>query len=324
MSHLDPILASYLADLKERGVPPIYELTAQEGRRMFRARTAMLRALQPPPRVARVTDAALHGPGGRLPIRIYRPDGRPGRPTILYLHGGGFVICDLETHDSICRHLALDARAVVVSLDYRLAPEHPFPAAIEDTRYAARWVATNLRSLGGSPAWGLAGDSAGGNLVAVTTHTLRDQERAGSPLPRPAAQLLLYPSVDPAGDYESRRRLAVGFGLEEASIRYFLTMYAGTWKPHRLTDPRYSPLRYPDHSSLPPAIVTTAGFDPLQDEGFAYSDALRAVGVPVEHRHEPTLIHGYGDLGPMVPQAGVAMRQVGLRFGELLRQRPGD
>ena len=319
MAQLDPILAAYLADLAERNVPKVWEVTPQQARDMFRIRTRMMREREAPPELPEVRDLVIPTPAGDLRARLYRPVADAPLPTVLYAHGGGWVICDLETHDAVCRHLAIDARAVVVAIDYRLGPEHPFPAAVEDALAAARWVQTHLSELGGTDVWGMAGDSAGGGLTAVVSHELLG--RAGSSDGPPmAAQLLIYPATDPAGDYESRTRLGTGYGLETGSIDFFLRLYAGSSDPADLTDPRLSPIRYPSHEGLPPAIVVTAGFDPLIDEGVAYAEALRAAGVPVEWQNAETLFHGFVDLGPMVPAAGEALHRMGVAFGELLHQ----
>ena len=205
-----------------------------------------------------------------------------------------------------------------MSIDYRLGPEHPFPAAVEDALAAARWVQSHLAELGGTDVWGMAGDSAGGGLTAVVSHELRPPAE-DSRVPSMAAQLLIYPATDPAGDYESRTRLGQGYGLETGSIDFFLTLYAGSSDPADLTDPWLSPIRYPSHVGLPPAIVVTAGFDPLIDEGVAYAEALRGSGVKVEWQNAETLFHGFVDLGPMVPAAGEALHRMGVAFGQLLR-----
>ncbi len=323
---LDPILTAYFADLAERGVPKVWEVTPQQARDMFHIRARMMRELDPPPELPEVRDIVIpddaHGTGG-IPARVYRPIADLPLPTVLYAHGGGWVICDVDTHDAVCRRLAVLAQAVVVSIDYRLGPEHPFPAAVDDALTAARWVGTHLAELGGSHVWAMAGDSAGGGLTAVATHVLRDERRAGAGPevvgPPMAAQLLIYPATDPAGSYESRVRLGSGYGLETESIDYFMRLYAGTSDPAALTDPRLSPLRYPDHTDLPSAIVATGGFDPLIDEDVAYLEALRAAGVTAEWQNAPGLIHGFVDLGPMIPAAAQALESMGRRLGELLR-----
>ena len=319
MAELDPILAAYLADLAERNVPKVWEVTPQQARDMFRIRTRLMREREAPPELPEVRDLTIPTPAGDLRARLYRPVADVPLPTVLYAHGGGWVICDLETHDAVCRHLAVNAQAVVVAIDYRLGPEDPFPAAVEDALAAARWVQSHLGELGGTDVWGMAGDSAGGGLTAVVSHELRSPADGSEVPPAMAAQLLIYPATDPAGDYESRTRLGEGYGLETGSIDFFLRLYAGSSDPADLTDPWLSPIRYPSHEGLPPAIVVTAGFDPLIDEGVAYVEALRAGGVEVEWQNAETLFHGFVDLGPMVPAAGEALRRMGVAFGQLLR-----
>lgn len=312
---LDPILAAYLADLRERGVPKVHEVPAEVGRQMFHVRARMMRELEPPPELAQVIDRSIPGPAGEIPIRIYHPQATGPLPTVLYAHGGGWVICDLDTHDAVCRRLADLAQCVVVAVDYRLAPEHPFPAGLHDTMAALAWLRRMLPELGGTHVWGLAGDSAGANLTSVAAHLLV-QDDIDPDLPSPAAHLLIYPAVDAAGDYPSRAAYGVGFGLEQASIDYFVDLYAARGD---LLDPRVSPLRFASHAGLPPSLVVTAGCDPLRDEGIAYIAALQEAGVPVAWQDAETLIHGFVDLGPMVPAAAEALARCGRAFGELLR-----
>lgn len=309
---LDPHLAAYLADLRERGVPKIQTLTPEQGRAGFRMRTEMLREKAPPPQLPAVDERVIDGPAGPLRLRVYRPAVDRSLPTVLYVHGGGFVVCDLHTHDAICRRLAVDSGAVVASLEYRLAPEHRYPAAVQDALAGARWVRANLAELGGTSVWAMAGDSAGANLTAIATHELRGED--GPPM---TAQLLLYPSVDAAPDYPSKVELAEGYGLEMASIDYFFGHYLGD-SAVDLSDPWVSPLHFPDHEGLPPAIIVAAGFDPLRDEAHAYAAALTAAGVPVDLVDASTLIHGFGDLGPLSPAAAAAMQDAGRRLGARL------
>ena len=209
------------------------------------------------------------------------------------------MIGDLDTHDNQARSVARHGRAVVVSVDYRLAPEHPFPAAVDDAVAAARWAAAHLGELGGDDRLGLAGDSAGGNLAAVVAQQLHAD---GTPV---TAQFLIYPAVDSAGEYPSRVENAKGYFLEQPTMDWFYGHYAGGFDDP--ADPRLSPLRAADLSGLAPALVVTAEFDPLRDEGEAYARALEDAGGPVTVRRYDGMIHGFFDLGPISPGAKAAV-----------------
>lgn len=216
---------------------------------------------------------------GRFRMRVYRPSGIGDHaPALLYIHGGGFVCGSLDSHDGVCRYFAAEVPCVVAALDYRLAPEHPFPAAVEDAIDALAWV----RKLDGIDPGRVAigGDSAGGNLSAVVCQQVKD---------KPRFQLLIYPATDMTRSMKSHELFAKGFYLEKTSIDFYLEHYLGTHDPR---DPRASPW-FGDVSGVPPAFVVTAGFDPLRDEGKAYADKMRAAGVPVEYRNDAGMFHGY-------------------------------
>jgi acetyl esterase/lipase len=230
-----------------------------------------------------------------VPVRIYRP--AHARAVLVYLHGGGWVQGDRDTHDALCRRLAAADR-VVVSADYRLAPEHPFPAAVDDTVTVLRWARANVATLG-SDRIEVGGDSAGGNLAAVACIVLRD---AGLDLP--SLQLLIYPGLDQRRLAASHATFAEGFLLTAADIDWFQGHYAAP-----VDDVRASPL-LADLHGLPPAIVTTAGFDPLRDEGEAYVAKLRAAGVPVTHLEEASLVHGYANMDGALPAADRAVARI--------------
>lgn len=312
---LDPIIAAYLADLAARGIPKAHEIPVPAARGMYRMRTQMMNDREAPPQLAEVRDIAIPGPAGEIPARVYRP--REGElPTVLYAHGGGWVVCDVDTHDPVCRRLAVLADAVVVSIDYRLAPEHPFPAAHEDTVAAYQWVREHRSELGGSSVWGAAGDSAGATMTSVAIHLDRGRTE---PADAPAAHLCFYPAVDLTTSYPSQEQFGTGFGLETPTLEYFLDQYApGADR----ADPRLSPLRFDSHAGMPPTLVVTAGCDPFHDEGVAYVEALRAAGGSAEWHDASGLIHGFVDLGPMVPAAAAALSAAGTRFGQLLRGIP--
>ena len=211
-------------------------------------------------------------------MRLFEPrSARAPRPVLVYFHGGGFVVGSLASYDGVCRKLARDADAIVVSVDYRLAPEHKFPAGIEDGVAAARWVLAHAASLGGNPrAVALGGDSAGGNLTAVVAQALRKDAA------RPVFQLLVYPAVDLTCSMPSHRLFREGYLLTEKSIAWYLDNYLNDAREKK--DPCASPLFATDLSGLPPALVLTAGFDPLRDEGKAYAEKMQAAGVEVRHQ----------------------------------------
>ncbi|MGZ4506232.1 MAG: flavin-containing monooxygenase [Blastococcus sp.] len=308
---VDPHIAAILAMLDEAGMPPLHEGTAEAGRAQYAALTHGARAPEQIVPVAATEDITVPGAHGQLRGRVYRPDGEGPFPTVAFFHGGGWVIGDLDTHDNMARNVCTGSRAVVVAIDYRLAPEHPFPAAAQDAVAAARWVAQHREELGGGALFAVAGDSAGGNLAAVAAQELTDE---GVPV---AGQFLIYPAVDAAGEYPSRVENATGYFLEQPTMDWFYGHYAGAWDDAK--DPRLSPLHAADLSGLPPAVIVTAEFDPLRDEGEAYGEALRAAGVPVDVQRYDGMIHGFFDMGTVSPAAQAAIDERCARFGELLR-----
>ena len=257
-------------------------------------------------------DRILAGPGGALEVRSYRPAYTADPPPVwVYAHGGGWVTGDLDTHDATCRLLAAEGRCAVVSVHYRRAPEHPFPAAIDDVLAAYGWVHDRADELDVDRGRvGLMGDSAGGNLAAVVSLLARDLD-----VPSAAAQCLVYPAVDLTMSSASHRSMSEGFGLDHAAMVRYRTMYLPDdveW-----TDPRVSPWFAPDLSGLPPALIVTAGFDPLRDDGAMYADALRKVDVPVRYRCYDDQIHGFFGMG-VLPGGMVRVREVCRLAGDLL------
>jgi acetyl esterase len=246
---------------------------------------------------ARVSDRTIPGPRGPIPLRIFEPrSARAPRPVLVYFHGGGFVVGSLRSYDGVCRKLARDADAIVVSVDYRLAPEHKFPAGLEDGVAAARWVLANTASLGGNPrAVALGGDSAGGNLTAAVAQALRGDAA------QPIFQLLVYPAVDLTCSMPSHRLFREGYMLTEKSIAWYLANYLNDAREK--LDPRASPLFAIDLAGLPPALVLTAGFDPLRDEGMAYAEKLQAAGVEARHHCVAGSVHGFFSFGGVFPHA---------------------
>ena len=276
-------------------------MTAQEVRALFEQR-------EPPPGedVASVEDLEVPGPDGPLPVRVYRPDGAAvPAPVVVFFHGGGWVLGSIATHDATCRGLANRTGAVYVSVDYRLAPEHPYPAAPEDCYAATCWVADHAADLGVDPGrLAVAGDSAGGNLAAVVCQMARD--RSG---PAIAFQLLIYPVTDLDLDrWPSMEENADGPLLTREGMDWFARHYVGTLP--FTGDPYAAPIRAADLSRLPPAYVATAGHDPLRDEGAGYAEALAAAGVTVGYDNFATMIHGFVGFADVVPAAGEARDRI--------------
>lgn len=251
------------------------------------------------------------GPAGPLRARLYLPRGRrAGLPLVVFFHGGGWVVGDLDTHDGACRLLAEQAGAGVLSIDYRLAPEHRFPAAVEDAIASFRWAAANAARLGfDTSRVAVAGDSAGGNLAAtVAIAAARDGG------PAPVAQLLLYPVADLSRKHPSYRLFAEGFFLTEADMDWYKAHYLRS--AGDASEPAASPLLAPDVSGVAPAVVATAGFDPLRDEAEAYARRLESSGVRVRLRRFPGQVHGFVHAAAVLPSARAAVLEVTRLFGE--------
>jgi acetyl esterase len=308
---VDPHIAAVLTMMEQAGMPPMYEGTAEAGRAQYLALTHGTRAPEQVVPVGSTEDRTVPGAEGELPARVYRPEGEGPFPTVAFFHGGGWVIGDLDTHDNMARNVCRGSGSVVIAVDYRLAPEHPFPAAAQDAVAAARWVAGHLDELGGDQRLAVAGDSAGGNLSAVVAQALHAD---GIPL---AGQFLIYPAVDAQGEYPSRTENARGYFLEQPTMDWFYGHYAGAWDDAK--DPRLSPLHHGSLTGLPPAVIITAEFDPLRDEGEAYGEALRAAGVPVQVQRYDGMIHGFFDMGGISPAAQAAIDESCARFGQVLR-----
>lgn len=269
---------------------------------MFRDRRGFTQPVPPP--IGSVRDLAAPGPRGPIPLRLYRPAGvadASALPLLVYFHGGGWVIGDLDTHDVACRTLAAGAGIAVLAVDYRLAPEHRFPAAVDDCIAAVRFARAEAAALGADATRiAVGGDSAGGNLAAVVCLALRD---AGEPLP--AFQLLIYPATDMRAVAPSHTANGQGYMLTADSIAYYREHYmpdAAEW-----ADWRASPLLAPDHAHLPPALVLTAGFDPLRDEGRQYADALSGAGVACQYICFERQIHGFVTMGRVIDEANTAL-----------------
>jgi len=256
-----------------------------------------------PAELASIEDRVIPGPAGELPIRLYTPNGQGPFPVVVFFHGGGFTIGSIETHDIVCQHLAAGAEAVVVSVEYRLAPEHKFPAALDDSIAAVAWIHAHAAELGGdADRLAVAGDSAGGNLAAGVCHQSRS---AGGPPIR--FQLLVYPTVDARMGHPSIKENAEALFLGEDTMSWFHDHYARS--PEDKLDPRMSPLLASDFAGLPPALIITAEYDPLRDEGEEYGEKLRAAGVGVTVSRYDGMTHAFFQLGGVLEDGQRAMKE---------------
>ena len=295
--------ARALMDLMiERGVPPTHTLTPAEARRFYRERRSFTQPA--PPEVAAVRELTANGPHGDIPLRLYRPIGSASNdmlPVLVYFHGGGWVIGDLDTHDTLCRELANGSGACVVAVDYRMGPEHRFPAAVDDAFAATAWVRRQADDLRIDPArMAVGGDSAGGNLAAVVAIAARD---AGD-LPL-AFQLLIYPGTDQRRGSASHQALGEGYLLTNDTMAYFIGHYIAD--PAQYLDWRASPLLHTDLAGLPPAFVITAGYDPLRDEGLAYAQRLSEGGNRASQVCFERQIHGFITMGRVIDESNTAV-----------------
>lgn len=306
---LDPVLQVLLATQKAAGISGLVVADDPVATRV--ANSELTRTVaQSDIRVGGVTAVSVPGPAGVIPARHYRPPAAEGRehtaaPLLVFYHGGGFVFGDLESHDSVCRLICRDAGLHVLAIDYRLAPEHPAPAAVDDAHAAYLWARQHAAELGADPRRvAVGGDSAGGCLAAVVTRQARD---AGDPLP--SLQWLIYPVTDFRGLARSRTLLGDGFLLTRHDMDWFESTYlAGSGLD--LTDPRVSPLLVDDLAGLSPALIVTAGFDPLRDEGAEYATRLREAGVVVDHRRMGSMIHAFMNLNVLGGGVGRAIAEV--------------
>ena len=249
-----------------------------------------------------VEDRQIDGPDGRIPLRIYKPAGHVPSFTMLFIHGGGWVLGGIGSYDPLVRALCAETGALVISIDYRLAPEHPFPAAVDDVLATYQWILGGGTGLGVTKNVFVGGDSAGGNLAASLCIQARERK-----LPLPAGQLLFYPVTDLSRtDRPSYLSFAEGFLLDRADMQWFISLYAPAESQRK--DSRASPLLAQDLSGLPPALVLTAAFDVLRDEGEAYAAALRAAGVDVRARRMHGLVHGFLSMSRFVPASGRCLR----------------
>jgi acetyl esterase/lipase len=306
---LDPQMKQFLDFANAAGPMFLRAETPEQARAKMQALLAA--SPVPPPEIYRVEDRHIAGPAGQIKVRIYTPEGQPPMGILVYYHGGGWVLGDLESHDGVCRALSNGAGCVVVAVDYRLAPEHPFPAAPDDCYAATKWVADNAQSLGGDPSRiAIGGDSAGGNIAAAVAMMARD--RSG---PAICFQLLFYPVTDAALDTPSQKEFAGdGFVLSRADMEWFWNHYLepGTDKQN----PYASPFRAKDLSKLPPALVMTASHDPLRDEGERFAERLMTAGTKVTCTRYDGVTHGFISFADALDQGKKGLQQA----SEALRQ----
>ena len=302
---LDEDMKQLLSMIAPPGAPDLSSLSVAQARANM---GALLMAPLEADAVGRVENRTIPGPAGEIPVRIYTPSGSGPHPILVYFHGGGWVLCNLDTHDGTCRSLCNQARCVVVSVDYRLAPEHKFPNGLEDCYAATRWSAEHAHELGGDAhRIAVGGDSAGGNLAACVS--LLARERGG---PRLVHQLLVYPVTDARFDTTSYRDNAEGFFLTRGAMQWFWNHYLRGEAD--AANPLAAPLRASDLSNLPPATVITAEYDPLRDEGESYARRLEEAGVPTRLARYDGVIHGFFGMGAILAKARDA---TALAAGEL-------
>jgi acetyl esterase len=300
---LDPGVRALLEAIAGLGEPPLESLPPAEARKRAAESFAPVAGVLEPLRF--IENLRIPGPLGEIPIRVYTPDAPAPRPAMVYFHGGGWVLCDLDTHEVVCSAIAHRAGAVVVSVDYRLAPEHKFPAAVTDAYAATTWVSANAARLGIDPAGiSVGGDSAGGNLAAVVS--LKSRNENG---PAIALQALVYPVTDLSSTSTvSYLEFAEGYQLSKSMMEWFRDQYLPDSGAAR--DPYASPLLAPDLRGLPPAVILTAECDPLRDEGEAYGKRLAEAGVPVTCTRYAGMIHPFFSLSGAIPRALDAFQQV--------------
>ncbi|MBE7369232.1 alpha/beta hydrolase [Ramlibacter pallidus] len=311
---LHPQAQALLRLIEDKGVPPTHTLAPPDARAFYRERRTFT---QPdPPEVGAVRDLEAQSPAGPIPLRSYRPAGVSAEallPVLVYYHGGGWVIGDLDTHDVLCRQLCNFSGCAVVAVDYRLAPEHRFPAALDDAVAAARWVRANAATLKVDAARvAVGGDSAGGNLAAAVALVAREQ--GDLPL---SFQLLVYPATDQRRGAPSHTTNGQGYLLTRDSMDYYHDHYIADRSQD--LDWRASPLLHADHGNLPPAFVLVAGFDPLRDEGVAYAAKLSAAGTQATLVNFERQIHGFITMGRVIDEANVAVRMCAAELRQALR-----
>jgi len=311
---LDPQAQAVIDLVIKSGRPAYNTLSPKDARQLFRETRPA--STPTPPEIGAVRNLVAQGPGGPIPLRVYRPAGVAASvalPGLLYFHGGGWVIGDLDTHDVLCRQLTAEAGVTVVNVDYRLAPEHKFPAAADDAWAATRWTVAHASEFGvDAGRLAVGGDSAGGNLAAVVALQARD---AGAPVIK--LQVLVYPVTDVAAESRSYQDFSEGYMLTRESMRWFTAHYLAA--AGQANDWRVSPLRASSHAGLPPALVVTAGFDPLRDEGAAYAAKLQQAGVLVDYVCYGGMIHGFAGMGKLIETGNRAVSHIAATLRQTLR-----
>ena len=301
--NLDPDAAAILERVREAGIPPWRSLEPTVGREVYRRRALLF--AQDPQSAGEVWDTTIPARHGTIPVRVYRPEEGPPRPIFIYLHGGGWTLGDLDTHDAVCRRIAVAADCMLVSVDYRLAPEYRHRDQMDDVTTAVRWLAQHGGELGGDPTrLALGGDSAGGNLTAGACLRLREEDG-----PRVDLQVLIYPSTAPYFDTLSYHVNGEGYWLTRADCIWFWGNYLGP-SEEAARDPFACPGVAEDLRDLPPAVVITAGFDPLRDEGEVFAIKLRNAGVVVTGRLFPGMIHGFVGVPAPIPAGRRAVAMI--------------
>jgi acetyl esterase len=303
---LDPDASAVFKAFQEAGRPPYETLTPKEAREFYLAGRVVTNP--EPPELKSVAPLSIPSSAGSIPARVYTPlrlrSANGLAPCLVFFHGGGWVIGNLDSHDVACRKLADEGELIVISVDYRLAPEHKFPAAVDDAIDATKWIAGNAKTLGiDASRLMVGGDSAGGNLAAVVSLSARDGNG-----PAIAGQVLIYPATDFAMTHASHREPETSILLTHTVIRWFRDHYLGSNDGSHW---RASPARAATLAGLPAAYVLTAGADPLRDEGEEYARRLREAGVPVTYRHFPGQFHGFFTMGKLLQQANVAAKEIG-------------
>ncbi|PYM98259.1 MAG: acetyl hydrolase [Candidatus Rokuibacteriota bacterium] len=311
---LDPQAQAVIDLVIKSGRPAYNTLSPKDARQLFRETRPA--STPTPPEIGAVRNLVANGPGGPIPLRVYRPAGVAASvalPGLMYFHGGGWVIGDLDTHDVLCRQLTAEAGVTVVNVDYRLAPEHKFPAAADDAWAATRWTVAHASEFGvDASRLAVGGDSAGGNLAAVVALQARD---AGAPIIK--LQVLVYPVTDVAAESRSYQDFSEGYMLTRESMRWFTAHYLAA--AGQANDWRVSPLRASSHAGLPPALVVTAGFDPLRDEGAAYAAKLQQAGVLVDYVCYGGMIHGFAGMGKLIETGNRAVSHIAATLRQTLR-----
>lgn len=304
---LDPLLKGLLDQMAANPMPKLWEIPPAQGREMYKMMSTTLDPQNVP--IGKVEDRKIAGPAGEIAVRVYTPvgQGAAALPAVVFFHGGGFVIGDLNTHDALCRQIANEAKVRVIAVDYRLAPEHKFPSAADDCFAALKWVADQASTIGvDANRIAVCGDSAGGNLAAVVCQLAK---KAGGP--RIVYQVLMYPTTIAHAQTGSMKMFEKGYFLERQAMDWFFDAYVP--KGHDLKDPKLAPF-WGDVHGLPPAYVITAGFDPLKDEGKQYADKMAAAGVAVTYKDYPAMVHGFFNMSGIVPQAREAIHEVAAKL----------